>query len=321
MIFDDIYSAVQNSRNIAIFTHQNCDGDAIGSSIALKIALEKMGKWVAIYVQKPIHRNYNCLGVKDNINNTKLKSFDLAISVDCPNKKRFGIYEKKFDSIAKSVAIDHHEDFENFADINYGDNKCSSACLLVYRMLKSWNVKFDSDIAKCLYAGIATDTGRFCYGYLDSEVFDAVSYLYSVGFDFLNTNYQLFQRQSFNQVELFKRGINNCKFFENSKIAIVRLDKKDFMETGTHPNDTFVIMDYIKNIETVEIACVLTQDKERDYMVSIRTRKLNAQAIAKTFGGGGHLRASGCRIFTQGDEAFTRLLDACKQELKSPQKA
>ena len=316
MIFDEIYDQLSKINSVAIFTHQNSDADALGSSIAFKLFLEKMGKNVAIFVQKPIHRNYNFLGVDKHINQSKQKYFDLALCLDCPNSSRFGIYQKKFQNIKNSIAIDHHADFENFASINYCDSTSSSTCLLLYRFFRYIKAEITSEMALCLYSGMSTDTGRFCYSNLTPELFEAVAVLYKVGFDYLKANYNLFQQQTRSEVELFKCGINKINYFENGKIAIVKIDAQDLIKTGTRPNDTYKIIDFLLNIEGVDIACLLTEYDENEYLVSIRTRNKNAQNIAKEFGGGGHLKASGCRIFTDGNTAFKQLKQACEKELK-----
>lgn len=317
MIFEEMYEKMCKATNIAIFTHQKTDADALGSSIAMKLFLEKLGKNVNIFVQKPIHKNYNFLGVSKHINQNNGKKFDLAISLDCPEISRFGIYQKKFLTIKNSIAFDHHKYFKNFADLNYCDETCSSTCLVLYRFFVSQKVEIDKEIAMRLYSGIATDTGRFLYSNLNKEVFDAVGNLYTTNFDFLKVNFNLFQRQSKNEVELFKRGINNIKFFENDQIAMVKLEKQDFLETGTKAMDTFRIIDFMLNVETTKIVCLLTYDAENEYIVSIRTRDKSAMNIAKEFGGGGHERASGCKIKANGDQAFKQLLNSCKKELKS----
>ena len=140
MLFDEIYKKIENSKVIAIFSHMNSDADAIGSSIAMKLMLEKLGKSASIFIQKPIHSNYSILGVKKHINQNAQQKFDLAISLDCPNTKRFGIYQKKFESINSSIMFDHHKDSENFADICYTDSDCSSTCLMLYRFFKYKNI-------------------------------------------------------------------------------------------------------------------------------------------------------------------------------------
>lgn len=317
MLFDQIYEQFKNANSIAIFSHQNSDGDAIGSSIAFKLFFESLGKNVSIFIQKPIHKNYRFLDVKQHVNVQNVKHFDLALALDCPNTSRFGIYQNKFRSIKNSIAFDHHADFANFATLNYGDKTCSSTCLMVYRFFRYINFNITPQVALCLYSGIATDTGRFCYSNLNSEVFDAVSHLYSTNFDFEKANFNLFQCRSRQEVELFTRGINKINYIQNGQIAISKIDQKDLDETNTRPNDTYQIIDYLFNVEGVKIACLLTQYDSSEYLVSIRTRfKYSAQNIAKQFGGGGHIKAAGCRIFESGKLAFEQLKQACLNELQ-----
>lgn len=317
MKFENIIKEILKHNTIALFSHQKSDGDAIGSCIALKLALEKLGKKVEIFIQKPIHRNFQFLGVNQYVNMGGSKKFDLAISLDCPNSKRMGIYEKKFLSIKSTIAIDHHADFENFANLNYVNSNCSSTCLIVYELLNDMQIQLDSQIALSLYTGMATDTGRFNHGNMTSELFTAVAQLYKIGFDFENANYTLFKRQSKNEFELYKLALNKLKLFESDKIAIVLLNREDFVKTGTTPLDTFRIIDTITSLETVKLACVIAQDDDHEFLVSIRSREeYSAQNVAKEFGGGGHIKASGCKILENEDVTFNRLLQACKKEVK-----
>lgn len=315
MIFDDIFDAIDKSTTIAIFPHINADLDAIGSSIALKLVLEKMGKNVAIFCQKPYTKNCKCLDIEHHIKSTKQK-FDLAIGLDSPNKKRFGIFQKKFESIKNSVAIDHHIDFEYYANINFLDADCSSTCLVLYRLFKYRNIKLDKNIAKCLYLGMSTDTGRFLHGNLNEEVFLALADLFSYKFEYASLNYEVFQKETKSEFELYKFALGKFNFFNNDQICICRLDSEIFKKTSTNPVDTYKITDHLTNLAPVKIACLMSQISEKEYLVSIRTKQgFSAEKIAKKFGGGGHLRASGCKLFDGGDASFKELLSACRIEL------
>lgn len=320
-MFEKIINEINKFNKIAIFSHQKSDGDAIGSSIALKLALEKLGKSVEIFIQKPIHRNFNFLGVQNYVNKGGSEKFDLAISLDCPNSKRIGLYEKKFLSIKNSIAIDHHADFENFADVNYCDSTTSSTCLIIFKLITKMNIELDKNIALCLYSGMATDTGRFNHGNMTSELFEAVAKLFQVGVNFDLANYILFKRQSKNEFNLYKLALNKLQLFENDKIAIVMLLSNDFASTNTTPLDTFRIIDTITGIETVKLACVLSQNDNEEFFVSIRSRdEFSAQNVAKEFGGGGHIRASGCKIWENSQTALIQVVEACKKEIKRVKK-
>lgn len=316
MAFVDIINLINKHEKIALFSHQKCDGDAVGSCIALKLALEKLNKKVEIFIQNPIHRNYEFMGTQKYINKGGSQKFDLAIALDCPNTKRFGIYEKKFKSIKASIAIDHHDDFENFANLNFCDPKSSSVCLIIYQLIKEMGISLDPEIALCLYSGMATDTGRFNHGNLDASVFSAVSNLFNTNFDYETANYMLFKRQTKYEFELFRLALNKVKLFQNGTIAVVQLVEKDFLTTGTTPFDTYKIVDIITGIEGVELACVLSQSKSKEFLVSIRSMgTFSAQRVAQAFGGGGHVKASGCKIFESPEVAYKQIIDACKREI------
>lgn len=314
-MFSNIKNYILSSQNIGIFTHINSDCDALGSSIALKLALESLGKNVQIFVQKPIHPNYNVIGVKEHVNKTIKVKFDLAIGLDCPDKKRFGIYQKKFESISKTIAIDHHADFINFADVNYCNKESSSTCLIIYSLIKYLNITITSDIAQCLYAGIATDTGRFLFGNLNKNLFEVVGDLYETGFDYLTINYNLFQKQTINEANLYKLGLSKLKLLDNGQIAYLLLDKQDFLSTNTMPHDTYKILDYMQCIDGVKICCIATENDENEFMVSFRSRIINVQKVAKIFGGGGHIKAAGCKIFDNKINVEHMLINACKKSI------
>ena len=315
-MFSTIKNYIEKSNNIAIFTHINSDCDALGSSIALKLALENLGKKVQIFVQKPIHANYKVIGTAEHVNKDIKTKFDLAIGLDCPDKKRFGIYQKKFESILNSIAIDHHADFVNFADVNYCDKEASSTCLIIFKLLKYLNINLTSEIAQCLYAGMATDTGRFLFGNLNKELFNAVGELLETGFDYLNLSYNLFQKQTINEAKLYQLGLSKLEFFENGKVLFLILDKDDFDSTNTQPNDTYKILDYMQCIDGVKICCIATQNDDEEFMVSFRSRCINVQKVAKIFGGGGHIKAAGCKIFDRKENVKSILIDTCIKMVK-----
>lgn len=315
MILNEIKSCLESSNRVAIFTHINSDCDAIGSSIALKLALEQMGKKVQIFIEEPIHSNYDVLNIKKHVNVDIGGNFDLAVGLDAQNIKRFGIHWNKFRKIKKSINIDHHRENTKFATINYVKINSSSTCLLLYSLIKLLNVTITSEMALNLYLGISSDTGRFMYGELNSDVFKAVAELYDIGFDYLKANYMIFQHKSINEVKLFQAGLDRLEILLGGKLALICLTADILEKTNSKPQDTYILPDYIMGIDGVEIACILTENLKNEFLVSIRTRKKNAQVIAKYFGGGGHLRASGCRIFTDEFQAKQQLIRQCQLEL------
>lgn len=312
-----IENAINKAQKIAIFTHLNSDADALGSSIAVKLWLEGLGKQVSIFVEEPIHDNFTFLNTASHINQNKNTTFDLAIALDCPNVKRFGQCLKYFYKIKKTINIDHHPDNENYAQINFVKSDCSSTCTIIHSMLKKLNANITKEMATCLYAGIAGDTGRFKHNNTKSEDLYACGDLIQKGADIETINYYLFSRMQFKEFNLLKLALSKVEFYCDNKFACVFLDIKSLQSVNCSIVDTYFIIDYLMNIETVKIAVVLSQEKHEECRVSIRSRdEYNAQNVARYFGGGGHIRASGCRIFKEFAKAKEDIIEVVKDEVK-----
>ena len=310
---------VKESKTIAIFAHMNPDGDACGSAMAMKRVLDGMHKQTFLFVPLPINQSYQFLQIDEFSCKKKAKSYDLAISLDCPNTKRFGQCEPEFFKANKTINIDHHIDNQNFADVNIVEPKRSSACELLFFLFEKSNFKIDKDIATCLYSGIATDTGGFLYsssGDVSIETWQTVVKLVKAGAELSKINYNLFIKLRKPVFEIFRKGLNALEYYADGKIAIVCIDKKMLADAHAELTDTYKITNLVNGIEGVEIAVIVTQKSENENAVSVRSNKHSAQRICSHFGGGGHLRASGCKIFAPLIDAKTALIKECEEELK-----
>lgn len=315
---DNWLELVRKSRTIALFAHINSDGDANGSVMAMKHLLDGMGKETYVFLPLPINESYWFLGANKVSCVKSLASYDLAIGLDCPNTNRFGQCKAEFFKAKASINIDHHMDNENFANINIVDVDSSSACEILYHLFKEANLTITKDMATALYTGIATDTGGFTHGShgdITSKTWLAIAELTDCGADLHSVNYNIFTHIRKPIFELYRKGLNAIEFYENGKIAIVPLSKQMFSESGAMINDANKIKDFIGGIDGVEISCVVGQNKPKENFVSVRTATCSAERICKHFGGGGHLHASGCRIFKPLEIAKNELLEECKKEL------
>ena len=317
MIYKKIIENIKNASNIAIFSHINSDPDAIGSSIALKLALESLNKNVAIFIEEPIHTNFDFLETKKHVNNSNIQSFDLAIGLDSPEPKRFGKNMSKFYKIKNSINIDHHLGNANYAKLNLVDVTSSSTANIIFNLLNVMKIEITSEIATCLYAGLCGDTGRFKHNNTTGKDFIVASKLYNHNADLQSVNFNLFSRMSVKEFNLLKLALNKAEFSLNGKFALICLNIKDFISTDTNMENTHFLIDYLMNIDGVKIAVVMSQEKQEEFKVSVRSRdSYCAQNIAKCFGGGGHFYASGCRIFNREEIAKERIIEAVMQEDK-----
>ena len=312
----NIFEIIDSCKKIALFAHINPDGDAIGSMMTFKKYLDSIGKEVFVFLQRPISENYYYMGINEVANKKSASSYDLAIAVDCPNTKRFGEYEKEFFKAEMSINIDHHLDNEYFATHNIVDTNMCSACELIFNLFRQNNLSITNEMATCLYSGISTDTGRFLHANTTYSSLLAVAELIKLGADLETLNYNLFNHIKVNEFNITRLAIAKTEFYENGKIAFVGVTKKMLEMAEADTTCTYRIIDQINKVEGVEVAVLLTENGYRENLVSVRSKNRNAQRICKAFGGGGHLRAAGCRIFIPFRYAKEQPLEECKKELR-----
>lgn len=313
----NIFDVISQSKTIAIFSHIRADGDAVGSIMAFCNYCLAANKQVFVFLQEPISANFNFLGIQKVANKKHLSSYDLAICVDCPTFDRFGVYQNEAKKAKFVVCIDHHLGAENFGDINIVQQDKSSTCEIIFDLFEQNNQQITPQIATCLYAGIAADTGRFMHSNTKCSSFLCAGKLVELGADLQLVNDKLFNKKSFVEFDIFRKALNNIEFFENGKIAFVGIESNLLKQANATYNDTFLIIDFVKGIENVDIAVLMTEYKHNEQMVSVRTNKSSAQNICKHFGGGGHLKASGCRVFVPFKLAKEQMIEQCIKELKN----
>ena len=306
---------IDEANSICILSHINPDGDSLGSSIAFKLMLERMGKEVAVFNEDDIHPNFSFLNTNENINVSTQTKFDLCIILDVQELSRVAKGDIYFDNCKDSVNIDHHPDNTNFCNLVIASTEHSSACCLVADIFERLNWKLDKNIANALYTGIATDTGCFFHDNTDEKTHYFAGKMITAGADAYNINYVMFSKKTKQQVDLFTKVLPNIEYLYNNQAVIMCLTQKLFQETGTSPEDAIGFVGYLNTIDCIKIAVVMQERQPNVFHCSIRTRELSAQNVGKYFGGGGHPKASGCRIYRGKNTAIKMMREAIKQEL------
>ena len=280
-----------------IFPHVNPDGDALGSAVALCLALRKQGKraWVLTEEEVPEYISfieYGCC-TRDK---TKIQEPDLCICVDCSETKRFSAREEAFNKGRKKLCIDHHLTPEGLGDGYYIDPDEAATAQIIYKLLRRMDVEIDRDMAKALYVGISTDTGSFQYSNTTGETHRIVAELFQAGLDHMDATLRLYQTVSRQKVRLEAEVLKTMEIFAEGRGSIAYVTKEMMKTAGAGQDDAEGMVDVLRNIEGVEIAAFL---KERDdgVKVSLRAKSRgDVDAIAREFGGGGHVKAAGCTL-------------------------
>ena len=314
----NIIETINEGNNFIVTSHYSPDGDNIGSTLGMYYALKSLGKNVLYVLDDTTPLNLNFL-VKD-VNILKSHEVDVNLSdfvlitLDCGDKGRICVSDDIIESTKTLICIDHHASNDSFGDLNYINPKESSTCELVYNLLKEYS-KFlgkqliTEQIATCLYTGLVTDTGNFCYSSANPSSFLMAHDLISIGAkrDFIIQN--VFQSNPYNFYKLLGEALNTLDII-NGKVASINLTTEMLERNGVSFNDSDGVTSYTRDIEGVEVGLLFKEKSKNEIKVSFRSKNyLNVGEIAATFGGGGHVRASGCTIKDTIENAKKMVID------------
>ena len=320
-MYREFINAVDKSNTICLISHQNPDGDTCSSALALFRALRLYGKeQVYLFCDSTFRDSLSVLDGIDLYNITQVEKCDLAIACDCAEYDRMGNYLNLFNKAKFKVNIDHHKTNSRYGNINIIEAGVSAACEVMYKVIKAMDdIKpcIDDTVAKLLYSGLVTDSGGFTFSSVSHQTHEIASQLIKYNFSASDICEHFLKSVSLNVFNLRMRVLSKAKFFEDNKIGMIFFMQDDFSATDTTADDTEGTINYIRDIDTVEVAVAITQTKQNNsYKVSIRTSdRVDASAIASVFGGGGHKNAAGCRVSGFFEDVKDKLLKACKDEL------
>ncbi len=317
---EEIASVLKNAQRIAIFCHIRPDGDALGSALALCAALNNDGKEACVLCEDEPPKKLRFLPYMDTVLKSfdkPVKSFDTLVSVDCADLGRMG---SVFSSIysrfrGTTVNIDHHVSNTGFGKYNYVFD-CTATCEVLPEVLDAAGFEITEDIANLLMAGLLTDSGNFSHKDVSDKTFRVAANLKTQGADVAKLNYDLFKHQSKARALLFAKVISKLRFFNEDKIIIMTITCDDLKSVGADSSVTEGMVDFPLSIEGVEVVASIMEVKNRQYKISLRSNgKVDVNAVASQFGGGGHILASGCMIFAEYEEVVERLVFAANQQL------
>ena len=315
---DEIVSFVEENKRFLVASHLNPDGDAIGSSLSLALALIKMGKDVVTYNGNGVPYQYKHLPGADLIvDDTEDEAvFDGVFVLDCSEPERVGADFAKSVSTKEWINIDHHLSNETFTPLSYIDTDACSAGYLVYNLIKRLPLEIDVDIAENIYTTIVTDTGSFRYSNSTIEAFAAASELVALGVSPWDVANKIYESQPIERVKLLGLVLDSLEHSESGSVASVVVTKEMMAEAGIGHEATDGFVNYPRSIEGVEVAFLVREIGERKYKISYRSKgKVNVAAVAAEYGGGGHRNAAGCVMEGDLSEVRRTALLALEKEI------
>ena len=295
-------------KKFLIATHINPEGDALGSSLALSMAIESLGKKTVVYDRDRVPESYKFLpGYERFTSAITASTIEGAplILIDCNEPERAGLDNLP---ISYAAVIDHHETEKDFGDIRWIEPDAPAAGLMVFHLIRNLGVSITNDMATNLYTALAIDTGTFRYSNVTSGVLRAAADLVEAGADPVAVAGGLYETWSEGRFRLLTWVLNTLDIDDRTAIIVAR--KEMFSKTGTSGEDTENFANFPRMMKDVDVSAFF-RETEDGWKVSLRSRgKFNVARVAARFNGGGHRNAAGYRVSSDLEKAKKALREA-----------
>lgn len=286
-------------QSFLISSHKHPEGDALGSMLALGLALKDLQKEVLLLNQDPVPENLSFLPGAESITQRAPvnSSFDVVLAVDCGDRNRLGEEFSKISRRGKIINIDHHISNTYFGDINLVDAEASSTAEIVYDLLQKIKVPLKANIAENIYVGILTDTGSFHYANTSAKAFRVARACLLAGVDPGKVAEKIYENQPLSRLRLLALVLETLEVQATGQISLVIVTQKMMEETGATPDQTEDLINFPRSLKGTEVALLFREINYDQYRVSLRSRgRINVAQIAAEFQGGGHPNAAGCTV-------------------------
>ncbi len=295
-------AALSAHERFVVTTHENPDGDALGSLFATTLALRALGKEVEMYLHGdvPLPNEYEFMAL-DGLVRGAAPSMEgrVLVAVDCANESRLGPDPAAIIDAAELVVnIDHHHDNSLFGGVNLIVAEASSTGEILRDVIREVGVALTPAIAEALYIAIVTDTGRFQYSNTTAHSLRLAAELVDAGADVHRVFQGVYESVAFAKLKLVGRALETAELYEDGRVVVAHLEREDFQTCGAVEPFSEGIIDYLRAVEGVELAALIRRPPNElgpNRRISLRTTEedLDVSAIARKSGGGGHRQAAG----------------------------
>ena len=310
-----VVDALRAQDRFLVVTHENPDGDALGSMLATTVVLRRLGKDAVMYLggAAPLPREYSFMHFDGLVRELPGDAGErVLVAVDCAKVDRMGPDPAPVERTRAIVNIDHHHDNTRFGDVNLIVADASSTGEVLRDVFRELGVELTPEIAEPLYIALVTDTGRFQYSNTTPKSLRLAAELVEAGADVHAVFQQVYESVEFAKLKLLARALERATVLEGGRIVVSYLVRTDFADVGAPEPYSEGIIDYLRAVEGSELA-VLIREPPRDEgptrRVSLRASvdELDVSAIARLFGGGGHRQAAGFSSEASVEEIVERI--------------
>ena len=311
---DQLVDELRRSEKLLLTTHENPDGDALGSLLGMHLVLQQLGKDSVMFLaanQFPLPYEYQRMQLDevrhelpDDVNERTV------VFLDCGNIDRTPVHFLQ-NSHLHVLNIDHHHDNTRFGTVNLVVPEAACAAEIVYDLAKELRVEITPEMAEALYIGLVTDTGKFQFENTTPEAHAMAAELMEAGVAPQDVHRKLYEELPYARLQLLARALNNVHRFDGGAITLTHIEREDFTETGAAESDSEGIVDHMRQVEGTVMAGLVRELLEKDGQrkVSLRSTdgRVDVSIIARGLGGGGHRQAAGFTTDLPFDELVGRL--------------
>ena len=297
-----VAEAIGANERFLVTTHENPDGDALGSLLAAKLALDSLGKNTVMYLggRAPLPAEYGFLPLEGL---TRAVPDDagtrVMLALDCANASRLGPDAERLLQAQVVLNVDHHHDNTSFGTVNLIVSDASSTGEVLYDLLEVLGVEITPEIAEALYIAIVTDTGRFQYTNTTPKAHRLAADLLERGADVHKVFQGVYESVQFAKLKLLARALERAQVYEGGRVVVSPLLRTDFADVGAAEPYSEGIIDFLRAVEGADMAVLIREPPgpgRPARRISLRSSadELDVSAIARASGdGGGHRQAAG----------------------------
>lgn len=307
-----------DARQVAIFTHINPDGDALGSAFASKALLEEMGVSAEVWLLEKIPERYSYLDAGYRIWEEGVHTdADCALAVDCGTEGRLGRLAPLYLNAPKRVCIDHHFSSQPFGDVYYCKPEAAATAELIHAAGKRMMGEFPMAARIAIYTGLSTDTGHFKYSNVTENTLLAAADLLRQGLDARKITWTLYDRVKLEKYRFMGAAAERVERYANGAMAVLHCPDSFLEEYGVKHEDVEELPNMATGLDGVLVSVLVKDNVEKGLKYSLRGReRLDLSKIAGRFGGGGHKNAAAFVSEADSAEVVRELVKIVSEELE-----
>lgn len=318
-LLHEIASIIRNSNRFLLLMHEFPDGDAVGSNIALSLALRRMGKTVDVVSPSPLPECYSFLPGTGRVMSwtEPARDYDVAMLLDCADVKRAGKAERLLRRCKRIVNVDHHVSNGSYANVNLVDPDASATAELIMEIFDELGLEPTREEATCLYTAILTDTGSFQFQNTTPRALRAAARLVEHGANPSLIAEAVYENKSSSSIRLLGLALESLRLSDDGAVSWLWVTRDMLLRAEAGEGDSEGIINYARMIRGVEVAVLFKETDAAEVRVGLRSRhRVDVRRIADRFGGGGHARAAGCWVKGLPWEVERKVLDEVFKEVR-----